>query len=54
MCTEMYTYIYIMFYQPIFYQNLCRPLHHATKNGHIEIVEILGKAGADINAYNKV
>ena len=52
MCTEMYTYICFM--NQFCYQNLCRPLHHATKNGHIEVVEILGKAGADINAYNKV
>ena len=43
-----------MFYHQFCYQNLCRPLHHATKYGHIEVVEILGKAGADINADNKV
>ena len=34
------------------YQNLYCPLHLAAKSGHLEVIETLVKAGADINAVN--
>ena len=35
-------------------QSAYSPLHLAAENCHFEIVEILVRAGADINAVNKV
>ena len=35
-------------------QNLYSPLHFATKNGHIDMMEMLVGAGADVSVTNKV
>ena len=42
-CTYIRTCVYL------FVQNLNSALHLATKYNHTEVVEILGKAGADVN-----
>ena len=36
------------------YQNLNSPLHLATKHDHIDVVDLLGRAGADVSIVNKV
>ena len=52
--TLMYVvYKFNLFYLSVCgYQNLYCPLHLAAKSGHIEAIETLVKAGADINAVN--
>ena len=49
--TSFTIYLLYSFYG---YQNLCSPLHLAAKHDRIEVVEILGKAGSDVNIVNKV
>ena len=36
------------------YQNLNTPLHLAAKNDHVDVVEMLGTARADVSIVNKV
>lgn len=46
--------IYWPQYNFIIRQYGCTPLYRAAENGHVDIVKILIKAGADINVYNRV
>ena len=51
-----YTYVAIHVYYLLVYgyQNLNSSIHLATKYNYTKVVEILGEAGADVNAVNKV